>query len=277
MAKIKIAEIFHSLQGEGLWVGVPSVFVRTFGCNFECRGFGLSDGKLSTEPEEFAAQFKENPDWEYTSLPLAKTGCDSYASWHKGFKKLSPMMDIKSITTGMEIDRIADSGMPVNDGSTHLVITGGEPLLGWQRAYPELFDAVYKDGYKHITFETNGTQKITDDFEDYLLLQQIKSAKAGRSLTFSVSPKISSSGEAMEDALKPDVVASYQKYGKVYLKFVVAKESDMRDVVHFIDAYRDAGWDGNLNAPEVAKLAMLHGFRYSPRLQVDLWKNEWGT
>jgi len=200
-------------------------------------------------------------------------------------------MDIEAITTGMELARIADSGMPVNDGSTHLVITGGEPLLGWQRSYPELFDAVYKDGYKHITVETNGTQKLTDDFADYLLLQQIKSAKAGRSLTFSVSPKITSSGETMEDALKPDVVASYQKYGKVYLKFVVAKESDMRDVVYFVEKYQDAGWDGevylmpcggdpdlyNLNAPEVAKLAMLHGFRYSPRLQVDLWKNEWGT
>jgi len=274
-----------------MWVGVPSVFVRTFGCNFECRGFGLDDGKLSTEPEEFAEQYKANPGWEYTSLPLAKTGCDSYASWHKGFKKLSPMLDIKAITTGMEVARIADSGMPDNDGSTHLVITGGEPLLGWQRAYPEFLAAAKADGYKHVTFETNGTQAITDDFADYLLKNKVGWVKEMYDITFSVSPKITSSGEAMEDALKPDVVASYQKYGKVYLKFVVSNIKDMRSVVYFVDAYRDAGWEGevylmpcggdpdlyNMNAPEVAKLAMLHGFRYSPRLQVDLWKNEWGT
>src|SRR5208283_2104611 len=33
---LKIAEIFYSIQGEGSLVGVPSVFVRTSGCNLRC-------------------------------------------------------------------------------------------------------------------------------------------------------------------------------------------------------------------------------------------------
>jgi 7-carboxy-7-deazaguanine synthase len=33
---LKISEIFHSIQGEGMLVGVPSVFVRTSGCNLRC-------------------------------------------------------------------------------------------------------------------------------------------------------------------------------------------------------------------------------------------------
>ena len=42
MRKLKIAEIFYSLQGEGKWAGVPSVFLRTFGCNFQCSIQSLS-------------------------------------------------------------------------------------------------------------------------------------------------------------------------------------------------------------------------------------------
>jgi len=291
MAKIKVAEIFHSLQGEGLWVGVPSVFLRTFGCNFQCRGFGMPAGERTTEPEYIAEGFfKENPESGYTELPLAVTGCDSYASWHPAFKSLSPVMDIDKIIDEMERTRRMDSGIPRNLGGTHLVITGGEPLLGWQRAYPELLTKAREVGYKQITFETNGTQAIIDDFANYMLTEQIKSDVQHR-FTFSVSPKLPISGESITDALKPNIVASYQKFGTVYLKFVVAKESDMRDVIMFVNQYRECGWNGevylmpcggdqdmyNINATEVAKLAMVYGMRYSPRLQVDLWKNEWGT
>src|SRR5581483_7950374 len=33
---LKIAELFYSLQGEGSLIGVPSVFIRTSGCNLRC-------------------------------------------------------------------------------------------------------------------------------------------------------------------------------------------------------------------------------------------------
>ncbi len=36
MSKLRIAEIFSSIQGEGIWVGVPSTFVRVSGCNLRC-------------------------------------------------------------------------------------------------------------------------------------------------------------------------------------------------------------------------------------------------
>ena len=86
MSKIKIAELFYSIQGEGRYMGVPSVFLRTFGCNFKCEGFGMPRGELSTEATDIARfHINDTPYTDYKMLPLVSTGCDSYASWHPDF------------------------------------------------------------------------------------------------------------------------------------------------------------------------------------------------
>jgi 7-carboxy-7-deazaguanine synthase len=283
MSKIKIAELFYSIQGEGRYMGVPSVFLRTFGCNFKCQGFGMPRGELSEEAENV------NPDLykEYKSLPLVSTGCDSYASWDPRFKHLSPLLDSDSIA-----DAIVDT-LPYKEWQDeHLVITGGEPLLGWQKAYPDLLSHPKMAGLKEITFETNGSMRITKDFRQYLLNWSLGRKDRGyNALTFSVSAKLPCSGEPWEDAIKPEVVVSYQDIGHTYLKFVIATEADFVDAERAIIEYRAAGFKGHvylmpvggvesvysLNNRRVADLAMKHGLRYSDRLQVPLFKNEWGT
>ena len=97
MSKIKISELFYSLQGEGQYVGVPSIFLRTFGCNFTCSGFGMPRGELSTERNNV----DPNSYSGYNELPLVSTGCDSYASWDPKFKHLSPLMEVGSIVDKM--------------------------------------------------------------------------------------------------------------------------------------------------------------------------------
>ena len=88
MSKLKVAELFYSIQGEGRYMGVPSVFLRVFGCNFKCAGFGMPRGELSEEANLInPADYKE-----YQSLPLVSTGCDSYASWDPRFRHLSPVL-----------------------------------------------------------------------------------------------------------------------------------------------------------------------------------------
>ena len=284
MSKIKIAELFYSIQGEGRYMGVPSVFLRTFGCNFKCAGFGMPRGEDSHEATDIAATHKMIKAFEkYEELPLVSTGCDSYASWHPDFKDLSPMLTSEAIA-----DRIAEI-IPFGEWrDEHLVITGGEPLLGWQRAYPDLINNSKMRGLKEITFETNGTQRLTPEFKGFLAKWN---SEVGKELTFSVSAKLPCSGEKWDEAILPEVVCEYEEVGTAYLKFVIATEQDFADAECAIAAYRKAGFKGHvylmpvggvesvyaLNNKNVAILAMKHGLRYSDRLQVPLFKNEWGT
>jgi organic radical activating enzyme len=284
MSKIKIAELFYSIQGEGRYMGVPSVFLRTFGCNFKCAGFGMPRGELSNEADEVAVMNAKHPFSKYEELPLVSTGCDSYASWHPDFKNLSPMLTSEAIA-----DRICEI-LPFNEWQDeHLVITGGEPLLGWQRAYPDLLNNPKMKTLNEITFETNGTQKLTPEFKEYLTDWAFGSDE--REITFSVSAKLPCSGEKWEDAICPEIVCEYEEVGTAYLKFVIATEQDYADAERAIAEFRAAGFTGHvylmpvggvesvyaLNNRAVAIMAMNAGLRYSDRLQVPLFKNEWGT
>jgi len=281
MSKIKVAELFYSLQGEGQYLGTPSIFLRVFGCNFQCAGFSMprgqkSEERLAVDPSKYE---------RYEDLPLVHTGCDSYASWDVRFKKLSPMLSVQQIVDKME--ELLPDGKFGND--KHLILTGGEPLLGWQRSYIDLFEEIKsrRMNLTHITFETNGTQPLQEELLQYLNTGPFD-------VTFSVSSKLPSSGEAWEDAIKPEIINQYYWAGTLtYFKWVVSSQDDYDDVIRAVEEYgkvcdmddipvylMPAGgttmhYDNN--EKWVADLAMKNGWRYSPRLQVQLWKNMWGT
>lgn len=281
-SKIKVSELFYSLQGEGMYVGVPSIFLRTFGCNFTCSGFGMPLGEYSTE------RMGINPDAysDYKHLPLVHTGCDSYASWDPRFKALSPLLTIEAIVDEMQ-NLLPDSKF---SRDKHLIITGGEPLLGWQKQYPALIQEIRlrQMGLTDITFETNGTQKIGEDLMKclHMICTEIKT-------TFSVSAKLPVSGEIWEEAIQPHIVQQYTciPRANVYLKFVVADENDIKDAIKAVNEYRQAGVNcpvylmpvGGTNEVydkherRVADFCKENGFRFSPRIQVPLYKNQWGT
>lgn len=283
MSKIKVAELFYSLQGEGQYLGTPSIFLRVFGCNFQCAGFSMPRGQLSKERLAVDPNLYSN----YDSLPLVHTGCDSYASWDVRFKHLSPMLEVSAI-----VDRIQEL-LPNGEFSEdkHLILTGGEPLLGWQKSYIDLLKEIEKRqmNLTHITFETNGTQPIRQDLAEYL-------SENNYLTTFSISSKLPSSGESWDDAIKPEVINEYMEKtwsSQGYFKWVVSNQDDYEDVKRAVKAYEQVINDYKMpvylmpaggttmhyndNEKWVADLAMQNGWRYTPRLQVQLWKNAWGT
>jgi organic radical activating enzyme len=228
----------------------------------------------------------------FEELPLVNTGCDSYASWHPAFKDLSHTLTHDELISKMLALTPNKQWEQHNGNDVHLVITGGEPLLGWQRGYEELLSQDAMSDLKNITFETNGTQTLQLKFKDFLhkWRQPDIGAIPTREITFSVSPKLSASGELWSEAIRPEIIADYQSNGTVYLKFVVDSEAHFEEVDRAVAAYREAGFRGityvmpqggvvtpyECNRVNVANWALERGYNYSPRLHVDLWGNGWG-
>ena len=90
MEKLRYSEIFYSVQGEGRFVGVPSVFFRVFGCNFNCHGFGQGRDKGKwLKPEEMPYMTQDLSHVKHVrDLPVVEIGCDASASWASRYKHL---------------------------------------------------------------------------------------------------------------------------------------------------------------------------------------------
>jgi len=289
--KLRYSEAFYSVQGEGKFVGAPSVFLRTFGCNFRCMNFGLPrgtvTGKYNAEVKDLLDSGKLNTIEKFNDLPIIGTGCDTYASIYPEFKKYMMDRTVEEVIDHL-LSLTPEGKWTMDNGQdVHLVITGGEPLLGWQRFWKDLLTHPRMGDLKNVTFETNSTQELKGEFRDYL-----ESQRAIR-FTFSCSPKLSVSGESWNDAIKPSIVRSYYDIpnSDLYLKFVVSDDVDVDEVGRAVSEYRAAGIECTVfvmpvggkdglyheNTKRVANLAMERGWRYTPRLHVDIFGNAWGT
>ena len=297
--KLRYSEAFYSVQGEGKFVGVPSVFLRTFGCNFRCMNFGL-DRSEPSRAEKHKAGNRYNDEVkglldagvhettkEFTDLPIIHTGCDTYASIYPEFKHFNKEATIDEVVEHL-LSLTPEGKWTMDNGQdVHLILTLGEPLLAWQRLYVELFEHPRMKDLKNVTFDTNTTQHLHDDLFNYLHdSDRIE-------VTWSCSPKLSVSGESWEDAIKPDVAYCYSLVddSDIYLKFVVADRHDIEEAGRAVEAYRKEGLECpvylmplggrseeyNLNVQEVANICMEKGWRFTPRLHISLFGNAWGT
>ncbi|HWR50229.1 MAG TPA: 7-carboxy-7-deazaguanine synthase QueE [Bryobacteraceae bacterium] len=227
---MKISEIFYSVQGEGSLTGVPSVFIRTSGCNLRC------------------------------------VWCDTpYASWQ-------PEGD--QYANEAILDTVA------RYPARHVVVTGGEPMIA--PGIVPLTEALRAQRF-HITIETAGTvyAPVACDL-------------------MSISPKLANSTPlereggrwaAQHDRLRiqPDVLRCLMHGYEHQLKFVVADPADMDEIRGLVRSL-DADPSRVILMPEgtdpetlrergrwIVEICKEEGFRFSPRLHVELWGNRRGV
>ena len=309
--KYYYSEIFYSVQGEGKYTGTPTAWLRFFLCNLQCDGFGQ---KFPTKPETWELPYETfdvSTVNRVEDLPVWDKGCDSSYTWSKKYKHLMGQ------ATGKELaHKIVDimknehnpNGWfrhPKSMQHQHLCITGGEPLMAHaQQAFIELYDELRNIGGgpvpqtnfntasnipASVTWETNGTQRLRDNFVNYLNTDLFQSE-----IFFSVSPKLwTVAGEKREKAIKPDVVAQYWDLSrKGQLKFVVGPHQEQWDELdEVVDLYRKAGvhypvWimpvgareeEQQATAGDVARMAFHRGYNVSARVHVYLFGNAIGT
>ncbi len=229
-----ISEFFYSVQGEGLLAGVPSVFVRTSGCNLRCRW--CDTPYASSEPEgeqqtveEIVGRVREHP-------------------------------------------------------ARHVVLTGGEPMLA--KGIRDLAGALKEVGY-HITIETAGTIEPDGIACDLA----------------SLSPKLADStpdaeqfGEGWskrheECRIQQEVLDAWAVGYSCQFKFVVSDSGDMKEIEEILQGVTPRPEPGRvLLMPEgtdsailqersqmVAELCKETGYRFCPRLHIDLYGDTKGT
>jgi|TARA_B100001248_G_scaffold260229_1_gene247903 6-pyruvoyltetrahydropterin 2'-reductase len=294
--KYYYSEIFHSIQGEGHYTGVPTAWIRFFLCNLQCNGFGQID---PTNPDTYDLPFE---DFDVTTvkrvedLPVWEKGCDSSYTWAKKFKGLMGH-ETPSVLAGKLIDILRNENNPeglflhpVTKQRQHLCFTGGEPLMAsGQFATVGIYEELERQGNlpSSMTFETNGTQKIREPFAEWI--KRIK-----EEVFFSCSPKLFTvSGEKPEKAIKPEIVAEYHQLSKFgQLKFVVGdSDREWEEMESVIDRFREVGitwpvWvmptgareeEQKAGAGKVAEKAFKRGYNVAARVHVYLFGNAIGT
>ena len=278
-----ISEIFHSLQGEGLLIGVPSIFIRTSGCNLRCRWCDTPYASWKPEGEHLSIDAIMNRvDRLLSKLVSVDEVQDGSGAQNRSLygntRGFSDDEATKQFAAEVEF-RMKSHGYA---SCRHIVLTGGEPMMAPE--LPELAALLRREGY-HITIETAAT--VTPNGIDCDLA--------------SLSPKLAHSTpdsfttetwkERHEKTrYQPEVIRAWLQHSEFQLKFVVSSQDDLAEIEALLQEVGPVPRDRILlmpegthvdilreRAPHLAKLCLERGFRFAPRLQIELYGNTRGT
>ncbi|MGQ9496345.1 MAG: 7-carboxy-7-deazaguanine synthase QueE [Thermoanaerobaculaceae bacterium] len=156
-------------------------------------------------------------------------------------------------------------------GTHYVVITGGEPLL--QREFPQLCHELVQRGL-HVTVETAGT--LAPNFPCHLLSLSPKTANSDPEGAWGQRHKLTRSNLTSLRLL-------LSQHSQYQLKFVVEGEADMPEVCNLVESLGadplrvllmpqgKTAEEVRARATLVAQLCLRYGFRFSPRLHLELF------
>ena len=292
---LKYSETFFSAQGEGQYVGIPSLWMRFFLCNLQCNGFGQKD---PTNPDTYELPYQTIDISDITNvfdLPVFDKGCDSSYTWSKKYKHL--ITDKTVIEAVDELTALLPHGKfihPVTGQASHMVFTGGEPMIkGTQPGMIEIIEEFKRRHNKpqYVTVETNGTRPITDEFAEWI--EKEYTNKENKEWYWSLSPKLwATAGEQSKKAIKPEVIGRYAEVSpKGQLKYVVnGTDESWQEVEENTKLFREAGcnypvwimgvggtFEGLVQTEaSIADEAIKRGYYYTSRVHVHIYGNAIG-
>ena len=253
---LEINEIFGpTIQGEGKLVGSPSVFIRFGKCNFKCEGF--------------------NVEYE-TPSGIKKCACDTYYAVDTAFKDTwTKYKSYNSIVE--EVDKLISKNN--YDYKIDIVITGGEPLLYWNKEeFQKLLKHYIDNGHK-VTIETNASLNLNIEYEYQ------------KKILFSMSVKLSNSLEPLKKRINYITLRTIlENTQDSYLKFVINKDflqkakEEIKTILENIPKCEiylmPMGDDSDAitnNCESVINMAIENGYKYCDRLHIRVWNNKRGV
>ncbi len=251
---IYLVEHFYSIQGEGRYVGTPSLFFRFGGCNMKCEGFGCSESA---------------PDG------VSVVGCDTvYAVNREHFAKT--WIPIERVDALLHVLELYDLPFAVD-----IVLTGGEPLIyANEPLFVSFLEALHARGHQ-ITFETNGSLSV--DFEKYPIYKEC---------VYALSIKLANSGEPLAKRVRGDVIFNIASNAKdAFFKFSIDKDSinlALEDEIERICNHAPttkvycmplggSKAEVEANTEPLIEFCKAKGYNFSDRLHIRIWDENKGV
>ena len=233
-----VPELFYTIEGEGEFIGQPSVFLRLFGCNLTCSGFISED---------------------------APHGCDSFISWSKKNKVTFNEM-FKLLEDNNYIKRLKEGAI--------FKYTGGEPMVRQKQLlkFTEAFVDKY-DFLPRIDFETNATIQPDEEWVtkyEATFTTSPKLSTNGDPETKTYKPEVLKWHRDHGSSFK-FVITSSEDVEEIWVKYIQDGDINLHLTRVWLMPCAGSRAEHINIAPAVAEYAKELNVNFSPRLHLLLW------